>query len=479
MPNICVKNIASDSRIVSKNTVFFAIKGNKDDGRKYIYKAILMGACAVIAESEFRKKSRIVKYICNVPVIYIYNLRKKMSFLAGEFYGHPSQKMKLVATTGTNGKTTVTHLVAQLTNGIGKKSAVMSSIGNGILNNIIPTNNTTDSPIDIQRNLHFFLKKNVNLTAIEASSHGLKQYRVFSLFFDAAVFTNLSNDHLDYHLNMYDYEKAKWSLFSKHSSGLQIINIDDPVGLKWINELPGSCAVSIKNKIPLNWKYFWLSVNKIKYFYNKTLIYFNSSWGCRKIISPLIGYFNVNNLMLSIASLLMIGYKINDIISAVKILKRIEGRMELFTAYNFPTIFVDYAHTADALKNALIVAKSYKKIGKIFCVFGCGGEKNKQRRSLMAKISEQYSDYIIITNDNPRNEDPDIIINDILKGFLNKKLVKVIKNRKKAIEYAIDIASKDDVVLIAGKGHERNQIFKDFIVPYSDKDLVKKILNIK
>lgn len=478
LPNKKISNIVLDSRLVKNNSLFIALQGYKVNGNRYISEAISRGASAVITENNEHQKLESINYINNIPIIYINNLKKKISFLASKFYHFPSNKLKLIGVTGTNGKTTITHLIVQLINKIGETGAVIGTIGNGILSELIDTNNTTDSAIDIQFYLKSFLNKNVDLVAIEISSHALVQNRVFSLSFDVCVFSNLTNDHLDYHGSMRHYEQAKWLLFSDHKSKNQVINIDDETGLKWIKKLPESCIVCMKNKVPLNFNGRWMKIKKVNYFFNKTIIYFDSIWGNGKINTNLIGFFNVINLMLSITSLLTINYPLELLIEFSRDLKPIPGRMESFVFSGLPMIFVDYAHNPDALKKSLVVSRSYS-LNKVWCIFGCGGDKYRNRRFLMGDIAKRYADFVIITNDNPRSESPKKIIDDILSGISDTCSVYVIQNRFEAIKYAIKKADKKDVILISGKGHEKYQLFNNFKIPFSDKKTVLDLLKKK
>ncbi|BGI51221.1 MAG: UDP-N-acetylmuramoyl-L-alanyl-D-glutamate--2,6-diaminopimelate ligase [Arsenophonus endosymbiont of Ceratovacuna japonica] len=477
VPNKILKGITLDSRKVKTGYLFLAIKGHQTDGRQYISQAIKQGVSAIIAEAQSKTKNGKIIYINNVPIIYIKNLNKKLSFLAKKFYQLPINKLKLIGITGTNGKTTTTNLIAQWAQELGDISAVMGTIGNGILGKIVPSKNTTNSAIDIYNILKLLIDKQATLVAMEISSHGLVQRRVSTIPFTAVVFTNLSYDHLDYHGDMKNYAMAKWLLFSTHKSDKQIINIDDDIGLQWIKKLPKACAVSIKNRIPTNWQGSWILVERINYNNYNTIIHFNSTWGRSLLKSPLIGIFNVNNIILAMATLLMIGYPFNDVIKASHSIQPVPGRMEVFTSKGFPTIVIDYAHTPDALKKALITLNIHCK-GKLWCVFGCGGDRDKGKRSLMGAISEKYADIVIITDDNIRNEDPKVIINDILNGFINANLAIPIIGRTKAITTAIMKANVDDIILIAGKGHENYQIIGNNEINYSDRLTVAQLLGI-
>ncbi len=403
--NNILREMKIDSRKVTKGDIFLAVNGHQTDGRLYISQAILRGAVAIIAETDREIESGTVGYIHNIPIIYINNLNNKLSFLAGEFYQHPGKKMQLIGVTGTNGKTTVTQLIAQWAKELGEVSAVMGTIGNGVLGEIMPTENTTISAVEVQSELKKLVDKKATLVAMEVSSHGLVQGRVSAINFNASVFTNLSYDHIDYHGNMQNYEAAKWLLFSTNKNNKQIINVDDEIGFQWIERLPQACAVSMKNRIPINFQGVWILVKKVNYFNYKAIIHFNSSWGRGSLESPLMGAFNVINVMLAMATLLMMGYLFNEVIKSSKVLQPISGRMEVFKSPGYPTVIVDYAHTPDAFEKALI-ASNLDCRGKLWCVLGCGGNRDKNKRSLMGNLAEQYADITIITDDNPRSEEP-------------------------------------------------------------------------
>ncbi|WP_348666527.1 UDP-N-acetylmuramoyl-L-alanyl-D-glutamate--2,6-diaminopimelate ligase [Arsenophonus symbiont of Ornithomya chloropus] len=477
VPNKILKGITLDSRKVKTGYLFLAVKGHKTDGRKYISEAIEKGVSTVIAEGEKNKKSKIIQYINDVPIIYIHDLNNHLSFLAGKFYNNPAKKLRIIGITGTNGKTTISYLIAQLAKGLGEISAVMGTIGNGILNQIVPKNHTTGSAIDIQSDLQLLVDKKATFVSMEVSSHGLIQSRVASIPFKATLFSNLSHDHLDYHGNIKNYEAAKWLLFSTHQSDKKIINVDDEIGLKWLKKLPKACAVSIKNKIPKDWSGVWVSVEKVYYHDDGSIICFDSSWGKNIFKSPLIGIFNVNNIMLAIATFLMLGYPLNMIIESLNFLQPIYGRMEVFRSPKYPIVIVDYAHTPDALKKALIGARLHC-IGMLWCVFGCGGDRDKTKRALMGSIAEKYADFVILTDDNPRTEKSQAIINDIFLGFNDTKRVKKIVGRVKAIASVIMEANINDVILIAGKGHEDYQIIGNRRIHYSDRLTVSRLLGV-
>ncbi|HCR4096590.1 TPA: UDP-N-acetylmuramoyl-L-alanyl-D-glutamate--2,6-diaminopimelate ligase [Providencia rettgeri] len=474
---VSLREMTLDSRKAASGDLFIAIKGHQSDGRHYIPQAIAQGVSAVIAEAQGEAAEGEVRFIHGVPVIYLHDLNNRLSALAGEFYQHPSTKMKLVGVTGTNGKTTTTQLIAQWAKGLGETSAVMGTVGNGLLGQVTLSENTTGSAVDIQLELTQLLNKKASLTAMEVSSHGLIQGRVAALQFDAAVFTNLSRDHLDYHGDMENYEAAKWLLFSTHNTKSQIINADDDVGLKWLQRLPQACAVTMENRIPNGWQGPWLAATEVEYHDKGATIHFASSWGNGVFESPLMGAFNVSNLLVAMATLLMMDYPLGELMATTSSLSPVCGRMEVFSAPNKPTVVVDYAHTPDALEKALAAARLHCK-GQLWCVFGCGGDRDKGKRPLMGAAAEEWADKIVITDDNPRSEDPIDIINDIMAGLLDSSRALAIPGRPEAVTSTILQASPDDVIVIAGKGHEDYQIIGQRKLDYSDRLTVARLLGV-
>ncbi|WP_331828412.1 UDP-N-acetylmuramoyl-L-alanyl-D-glutamate--2,6-diaminopimelate ligase [Candidatus Blochmannia sp. SNP] len=471
--------IQLDSRDVVLGNLFVAVKGCRTDGRLYINCAIKKGATAVLLDS-WNNTTIYKKYSHNkneIPVIYVNHLSQHLSDIAGIFYNHPSRFLNLIGVTGTNGKTTVTHLLANWVQLLGEKSAVMGTLGNGVLDSVSLSDNTTCSAIDTQKILAQFIQDKIVFVAMEISSHGLSQYRVDALYFKVAVFTNLSHDHLDYHGNMEQYSMSKWRLFNELHVEKYVINADDFIGYQWLYYLPQAVAVTITGNLPFFWKGKWISVIKVNYYLRYTDIIFDSSWGSGIIHSQLLGEFNVNNLLLALGTLLVLGYPLSLLVHTSFQLRPIVGRMEVFRSHGHPTVIVDYAHTPDALKKVLISIRRYC-CGQLWCVFGCGGDRDPSKRALMGYVAKQFADCIIITNDNPRTEEPQSIINDIMCGIgvaYSKKNIKIIKNRYSAIRAVISQACSEDIILISGKGHEKFQIIGNNCIYHSDQDIVKKI----
>lgn len=472
--NIELHQMTLDSRSVTPGCLFVAVKGHAVDGRQFIAQAIEKGAAAVLAETENETEHLQITFQNAVPVVAYFQLAEQLSALAGKFYDHPSERLTLVGITGTNGKTTISQLLAQWTQLLGHRSAVMGTIGNGLYGQVKEAENTTGSPVEIQSALADFVAQGVDFAAIEVSSHGLVQHRVEDLQFAAAIFTNLSRDHLDYHHTMENYAAAKKRLFSELNVQHKIINADDEVGKTWLEEFPEAVAVSIDPHSQPTQKTF-LKVTALSFSARGANIRFISNWGEGEIQSPLIGAFNVTNLMLVFATLLSLGYAMADLIATAGQLSGVCGRMEMLMAAQKPTAIVDYAHTPDALEKALQAARIHCA-GKLWCIFGCGGDRDKGKRPLMAQVAEKFADYLVITDDNPRTEQPEAIMTDILAGLSQPHLANVIHGREKALAFALQSAVENDVILIAGKGHEDYQIIGTTKHYFSDQAVVQTLL---
>ncbi|MFP9468375.1 UDP-N-acetylmuramoyl-L-alanyl-D-glutamate--2,6-diaminopimelate ligase [Pectobacterium brasiliense] len=476
-PARALREMTLDSRVAAAGDLFVAIVGHKADGRRYIPQAIAQGVAAIVAEAEGEAADGTVREMHGVSVVYLSNLNQRLSALAGRFYQQPAEKLQLIGVTGTNGKTTTTQLLAQWSQALGETSAVMGTVGNGLLGRAIPTENTTGSAVDVQQVLSQLVDQGATFAAMEVSSHGLVQHRVAALPFAAAVFTNLSRDHLDYHGDMESYEAAKWALFSEHRVGQMIINADDDVGLRWLAKLPDAVAVTMENNLVPGCRGRWLKATQIDYHDNGATIVFDSSWGHGEIESRLMGAFNVSNMLLALATLLSLGYPLDKLVIAGSQLQPVCGRMEVFHAEAKPTVVVDYAHTPDALEKALEAARLHCQ-GKLWCVFGCGGDRDKGKRPLMGGIAEQLADRVVVTDDNPRSEEPQAIVADILSGLLDAGRVQVIHGRAEAVTSAIMQAQENDVVLVAGKGHEDYQLVGNQRLDYSDRITVARLLGV-
>ncbi|WP_311567744.1 UDP-N-acetylmuramoyl-L-alanyl-D-glutamate--2,6-diaminopimelate ligase [Photobacterium arenosum] len=470
-----VKDLTLDSRVVVPGSIFIAIKGHAVDGRQYIDAAIQAGASAVLAQAEDNQPDGEIQYHSGIPVIAVCDLPARLSALAGAAYGLPDQQLQLVSVTGTNGKTTVSQLLAQWAGLLGRTAGVMGTTGNGLLSRLTPAMNTTGSAIDIQKTLAELVNQGADFAAMEVSSHGLVQGRVKALHFAASIFTNLSRDHLDYHGDMASYAAAKQSLFTEHSAGIAVINADDDVGRRWLNELHDAVAVATESShlSGHSGKALWLTA--VSYSTQGVTVSFDSSWGQGDFTAPLVGAFNVSNLLLSLATLLALGYPLSVLLATAPCLQAVIGRMEVFQAADKPMMVVDYAHTPDALEKALAALRLHCE-GKLWCLVGCGGERDRGKRPMMAAVAEQLADYVILTDDNPRSESPREIVNDMLAGLAQPERVQVIHDRAEACQRAFSQAKAQDIVLVAGKGHEDYQVLAGKTIHYSDRETVQALL---
>ncbi|MEH6454019.1 MAG: UDP-N-acetylmuramoyl-L-alanyl-D-glutamate--2,6-diaminopimelate ligase [Psychromonas sp.] len=474
-PPIQVSGITLDSRSVSNGDLFVAIQGALMDGRTYINNAIKSGACAVLSETKNEQKHGQVEILSGVTIIQIYQLPMILSELAYRFYFSNIELHKVVAITGTNGKTTIASLLANCCDLLGKKSAQMGTIGNGLFGQLKSSLNTTLDPISVFSELREYQQQSVQYTFMEVSSHGLYQDRVTALPFHSAIFTNLTRDHLDYHESMENYEQAKKSLFSDYPLKHRIINADDPTGSRWLKDFPDAIAYGFNAEVTDIDKPY-LHVSDVNYHAQGVNFNFQSSWGDGEISAPFYGDFNVSNLAAVLTQLLVEDVTIKQAEHIFPKLTMVPGRME---QYHFEpqaiTFVVDYAHTPDALKNALLALQKHKSEGRLICVFGCGGDRDKGKRPEMAKVAESYAQKVVLVDDNPRTENSDQIMNDIMQGFINKDAVEIIHQRQRAVKHLLATAQVGDIVLLAGKGHEDYQIIGNQRIHYSDRELLASL----
>ena len=456
-------NLSLNSKQISKNTVFIAYPGNKHDGREFIQEAIENGAAGIIFESKNFKKNLNL----SIPNISISDLKNKLAAISSQFYEYPSKKISIIGITGTNGKTTSAYWLSQCLNHLKIKTAFIGTLGYGDLKKLKKSQNTTPSAIDLQRSIKEIYKKKYKYVAMEVSSHGIKEQRINNIEFKQRLFTNLSRDHLDYHKTMSEYAEVKKKFMLSEKNGNIIVNIDDKVGQSIFNNsvLPDNKKVSFSI-----YKKSKIQATNIRQDHNNLsfdLNYYGKSFPVRL---KLIGIFNIYNVLGVIGCLSTMGFEVNQIINSLKKIKQVPGRTEFIKkSKDLPSVMIDYAHTADALENILKSIKN-NSFKKIILVFGCGGDRDKGKRKEMAKIAEEYADHSLITSDNSRNENPKDIIEDISKHF-EQEPIKII-DRKEAICEAIKMADKEDLVVIAGKGHEEYQEIGNKKIYFSDKKVV-------
>jgi len=473
--HLIVSGLTLDSREVVTDNLFVALQGACLDGRTFIPKAIAQGASAVLSQTSNPDQHGFISYVAEVPVIEIYQLPAILSELACRFYFPNENIHKVIAVTGTNGKTTIATLLANCFILLGKKSAQMGTIGNGLFGQLKSSLNTTLDAISVVAELYDYQQQQVDYTVMEVSSHGLSQGRVTALPFHSAIFTNLSRDHLDYHGSMESYGEAKKSLFSQHSVKHRIINSDDPVGNTWLQDFPDAIAYGFTAQ-PSTQNKPYLCVSKVDYQAQGVTFSFHSSWGRGLISAPFYGDFNVSNLAAVLTQLLVEKVAITELETIFPKLTTVPGRME---QYFFPaqgiTFVVDYAHTPDALEKALIALQKHKSSGRLICVFGCGGDRDKGKRPEMAKVAEALAEKVFLVDDNPRTESAQAIMLDILSGFNQADGVTKIHDRREAVLFLLANSLPGDIILLAGKGHENYQIIGDTCLDYSDRELLASL----
>ncbi|NRR18260.1 UDP-N-acetylmuramoyl-L-alanyl-D-glutamate--2,6-diaminopimelate ligase [Bacillus pacificus] len=471
-----ITGLQMDSRKIEKGNLFIcvsSIKGFLEDRHHFAEDAVKNGAVALIVERDVN---------INVPKIFVKNARYAMAVIASHFYGYPSDEMKLIGITGTNGKTTTSYLLEKILADYGLQTGLMGNNGIKIGAELYPTDINTQEPPILQRNLRAMKDHQTEYCVMEVTSQGLDMGRVMGCNFKTAVFTNLTQDHLDYHGTFEEYKYTKGLFFSRLGNKFSsidkkfaVLNADDQ-SVDYFQKLTSAEVITygINNEADVKAKNIALSPKGIRFLVSS----FN---GELEITLNLVGRFNVYNALAAITTSLIEGIPLEDISNSLSSIKSVEGRMEIVDEGQDFLLLVDYAHTPDALENVLSTISEFSK-GKIITVFGCGGDRDSKKRPVMGEIACSYSDFVFVTSDNPRSEDPLTIIKDIEKGMLkfNNSKYKLEVNREEAINKAIQMASSNDIVLIAGKGHETYQILKDKTIHFDDKEKAQKaILNNK
>ncbi|MGH1536811.1 MAG: UDP-N-acetylmuramoyl-L-alanyl-D-glutamate--2,6-diaminopimelate ligase [Gammaproteobacteria bacterium] len=478
---IAISGLSLDGRSACQGDLFFALQGLQQHGVEYSQQAVSNGASALAWETSSQvNKNDLPK---SIPCFEINNLQEKLGFICQRFYNNPSAQMNVVAVTGTDGKTSVSQFIAQALHQLGFPCGVIGTLGYGLYPNLGSASHTTPDAVRMHGLLHEYVDQ-VNHVVLEASSHGLSQARLNGVEVDTAVFTNLGRDHMDYHQSIDDYFHAKRILFQGSYLKNAVINIDDEYGVRLAEEFSKQLNVisySVKsNSIDVK---PYVNASNISYVAGVTSFVVDSSWGKAPVETNLFGEFNVSNLLAVIGVLLASGVEFSQAVKIISDVKTVPGRMEFISGVrglggqdDAPAIVIDYAHTPQALNNVLRVLKEHCS-GKLWCVFGCGGNRDQGKRKLMAQAVEQYADMAVITDDNPRFENPEEITNEITTGFSSSSSYSLIHDRQKAIEYAIQNSSAEDIVLIAGKGHEAVQIINHDHLPFDDKKIASEVLH--
>jgi UDP-N-acetylmuramoyl-L-alanyl-D-glutamate--2,6-diaminopimelate ligase len=469
-----IARLVLDSRQVAKGDVFFAIKGTHSDGREYITKAILQGAAAVLVDAE--SKDEPLRFEQEVPLIPLYRLQQQVGHLAALFYGYPAKTLRVIGVTGTSGKTSCTHFLAQTLQALHVPCGLIGTLGSGFYGALHETGLTTPDAVTLQANLQQLQAKGAKAIAMEVSSHSIEQGRVNGIPFDIAIFTNLSQDHLDYHGDMPTYAAVKRRFMLDFPVKHRIINAEDVHGLSWLVDLAprdSLYAYSTRKLTGLPESVLLIYTEHIELTLQGIQAEVITPWGRGRLTLPLIGAFNLSNALAVLTALCLYGIPFEEAITQLAKVTSVPGRMQLLGGGAHPLIVVDYAHKPDALEKVLEALRSHTK-GRLVCVFGCGGERDHGKRPMMAGIAERLADQVIVTNDNPRHEQPEAIAKDILRGFSHPERVHVMLDRSKAIENSIQWASAQDCILIAGKGAERYQQIGDDKIPFDD---VQKVVD--
>lgn len=467
-----IKSITTDSRQVQVGSLFLAYSGDVSDGRDYIPDAIKNGASAIIWDTEnFEWNAE-----WDIENVGIKHLRQQSGIIASQFYKAPSEKMWMIGVTGTNGKTSITQWLSQCFNNLNHKTAVIGTLGNGLPNQLSETSNTTPDAVLLQSILADYAQQGVQNVAMEVSSHGLHQGRVQAINFDVAVLSNLTRDHLDYHITFEAYAAAKRSLFEYSDLKCAVLNADDAFGQVLTHDLNAA------DKTVLTYGIEQGDVRAENLRFGTTNFSFDAvtPYGNAAVQVNLVGKFNVYNVLAVLATLLVSQVSLADAIAVIAQIESAKGRMQMLGGGSLPLVVVDYAHTPDALEKVLETLKQQAS-SKLICIFGCGGNRDKGKRPEMGKVATRLADAVVVTSDNPRDEAPDGIIEDILKdmhGNVMHSNYMVEPDRAKAISVGILSAKPNDIVLIAGKGHEEYQEVKGKKHYFSDIEQAKEVLKI-
>ncbi len=460
-----LRGLAYDSREVRKGDLFFCLRGSQTDGHLFAAEAVKRGACGVVVSKYLPE---IKTFQAEVP-----DTRRALARAAACFYSYPSEKLEVVGVTGTNGKTTTTYLLESIFRANGERTGLISTVELRFDKVKKKIKHTTPESLDLQKILAEMVSFKVRKVAMEVSSHAIDQGRIEGVLFKALVFTNISRDHLDYHKTFGEYQRVKRSLFETHLQAFKIVNFDDNLGVR-IASLGGkTITYGIKKKADVMASNLQLGPRGTRFdlIYNGKTI---------PVKLKLKGRFNVYNSLAAAGAAIVFGYDLEEIKEGLERLEFVPGRMEFISEAQDFFVVIDYAHTPDGLEKVLSDSRQLSS-GRIILVFGCGGDRDKGKRPLMGKVAASLSDFTIITSDNPRSEAPEEIIDQIEKGFLlvRKNGYLKVTDRRQAIFKAIEMAQPGDLVLIAGKGHEDYQIFKDKTIHFSDREEARKALEAK
>jgi len=457
-----VSGVCFDTKTLGAGEIFVAVRGYQHDGHMFIGEAAAKGAACVICESIPDVQT---------PYVLVPDTHQALALVSAAWFGFPADELKIIGVTGTNGKTTVTSLIKQvIENCTGDKAGLIGTNGNKIGNEEFPAERTTPSAYEIQELLSMMVKSGCLYVVMEVSSHSLAQGRVYGIEFEVGVYTNLSPEHLDYHASMEEYAETKSLLFKNSRNA--VINIDDAYAFVMRKET--ECPVTTYS---VNDDSADLVAKNIKLFPDRVNFGALSIGSLNRVELGMPGMFTVYNALAVIAATMLLGFETDRIVSALKICKGVKGRAEVVPVNKDYTVLIDYAHTPAALEGIIKAAREFSP-GRVVTLFGCGGDRDRKKRPLMGAIAAENSDYVIVTSDNPRTEDPAAIISDILEGMKNTATpYRVIENRKEAIHWALGSSKTDDVLILAGKGHETYQIIGNEKKHFDERIIIEEYLN--
>ncbi|SPT69351.1 UDP-N-acetylmuramoyl-L-alanyl-D-glutamate--2,6-diaminopimelate ligase [Anaerobiospirillum thomasii] len=479
--DILFEDIEIDSRKCKANDVFLARCGSNHNGLDYIDDVIAKGVSLILIDPKANRKEA-KKLLENKDVKYFFlTATRSIGRFASWFYGEPSTKLRLIGVTGTNGKSTVAYLVATMLNALNYKCAIFGTLGFGFPGELEQSSNTTLDVVYLNRYLDRYVQKGADHAVLEVSSIGVDQGRIDHLTFSVGAFTNLTRDHLDYHKTMEAYKEAKAAFLRRLNTQKIVINTDDPTGLEFASQKEGCTCYGIDSMTQvsaLNGRRC-ISCEHLSFKDDCFNVSIKTSYGMLENQNVhLLGRFNVSNYLCAVGILQTLKITLKEIGQASAAIRPVTGRMECFSQKGKPRIIVDYAHTPDGVESALRAARNHCENGKIICVLGCGGDRDKGKRPMMAIKSSVFADRVIFTMDNPRSEDPKSIIDDMLRGVSLASNVSVVLDRKEAIAKAFALADENDCVLIAGKGHEDYQILKNKTIHFSDREQACALLGL-
>ena len=482
--SITINALVQDNRKARTGNLFIAHQGYNTHGLLYAQDAVAKGVSVVLWDGDLEKRDEILDSISNkVLCLHCDKLKYKVGAIASRYYDQPSLSLNTIGVTGTDGKTSIAHFLAQCLDAYDVHCGILGTLGNGFINDLHPTGLTTVDALLVQKTLSDIQQAGARHVVMEVSSHGLDQGRVNGVAFATAVFSNMATDHLDYHGTLDNYAAAKKRLFYTPGLGAAVINLDDEFGRELAREVQDHVSVwgySLERDISSykDCADYFVNVQQLKPFEHGYHLTVQTPKGEASFDLPLLGRFNVSNALAVLATLLVSTFSLKDAVSSLAAVRSVDGRVEILAEEGKPVVVVDYAHTEQGL-SAVCSSLHEHFDGELWCVFGCGGDRDRSKRPLMAQVAERFADRVIVTTDNPRHEDPQTIIDEVMSGFSSTEKVEAVLDRRQAIDIAISNAQPQDVVLLAGKGHETSQIVGDVHIAFDDRRVAREFLSLR